>query len=356
MAKFCTYCGKPLPESGQCDCELSAAARAAAANPAPEEPVAEPAPETQTAAAESAAAEPADAAESAAAESATAEPAAAAGGPAPQAGQAQGVPISENEYVKKTKAAVSQSVPFAKDYWKDPIGATRRVLQENNMALAIVMIVVNALMAGLLVFTCLAKLAGSMKSLVRDLGGLFGESMRVSVSAPFFPSLFYGILMSLLAMALSLLILFVLLKIFKINAKFGYLLMTVGVNSIFCTACLLLALLCALFGWVTPMLICLVLSVVVWGILGVLLLTKLFGVPLSGLMVTLAAVFFTLVIGVNIWLGSKLSMAALGQVEVEDVKISEFLDEAEEQLDDMDLEDILENAMNSMMGSYMYGF
>ena len=37
-----------------------------------------------------------------------------------------------------------------------------------------------------------------------------------------------------------------LLKIFKINAKFSYLLMTVGVNSIFCTACLLLALLCAL--------------------------------------------------------------------------------------------------------------
>ena len=352
MAKFCIYCGKPLPESGQCDCELSAAARAAAANPAPEEPAVEPA--AETAAAEPAAAEPAAPAGDTG--STAAEPTEAAGGAAPQAGPAQGTPISENEYVKKTKAAVSQSVPFAKDYWKDPIGATRRVLQENNMALAIVMIVVNALMAGLLVFTCLAKLSGSMKSLVRDLGGLFGESMRVSVSAPFFPSLFYGILMSLLAMALSLLILFVLLKIFKINAKFSYLLMTVGVNSIFCTACLLLALLCALFGWVTPMLICLVLSVVVWGILGVLLLTKLFGVPLSGLMVTLAAVFFTLVIGVNLWLGSKLSMAALGQVKVEDVKISEFLDGAEDQLDDMDLEDILENAMNSMMGSYMYGF
>ena len=352
MAKFCIYCGKPLPESGQCDCELSAAARAAAANPAPEEPAVEPA--AETAAAEPAAAEPAAPAGDTG--STAAEPTEAAGDAAPQAGPAQGTPISENEYVKKTKAAVSQSVPFAKDYWKDPIGATRRVLQENNMALAIVMIVVNALMAGLLVFTCLAKLSGSMKSLVRDLGGLFGESMRVSVSAPFFPSLFYGILMSLLAMALSLLILFVLLKIFKINAKFSYLLMTVGVNSIFCTACLLLALLCALFGWVTPMLICLVLSVVVWGILGVLLLTKLFGVPLSGLMVTLAAVFFTLVIGVNLWLGSKLSMAALGQVKVEDVKISEFLDEAEDQLDDMDLEDILENAMNSMMGSYMYGF
>ena len=34
MAKFCTYCGKPLPESGVCDCE-EAAARAAAAREVP---------------------------------------------------------------------------------------------------------------------------------------------------------------------------------------------------------------------------------------------------------------------------------------------------------------------------------
>ena len=322
MAKFCTYCGKPLPEDGVCDCELSAAARAAAAQ--------------QAEAAAAPAEEPA--------------PSAPAGEGGAQAAPA--APAAENVYVKKTKAAVSQSVPFVKEYWKNPIQATRRVLQENNMALAIVMIVVNALITGLLVFACLAKLAGGIKAGFKAMGGLFGDSMRVSVAAPFFPSLFYGILMAVIALALSVLILFLLLKIFKVNLKFSYLVITVGGTSVFCSAILVLAILFSVFGWVVPVLFCLVLGAVVWGVLGILLLTKLFGVPISGLLVTLASVFFALVIAVNCWLGSKLSLQALGQVEIEDTKISEALEE----LEDMDPEEIIEQFTGSMMNSFFYGF
>ena len=336
MAKFCTYCGKPLPEDGVCGCEASEAAKAAAeaASAAEPEAVAASVEEPIAAAAEAApASEPEASPESA--PSAVQEDAAAG-----------------NEYVKKTKAAVSQSVPFVKDYWKTPMNATLHALQEKNMALSIVLMVVNALVTGLFLFACLGKVTSSAKSAFKEMASLFGGSARVSISTPFFSALFSGILIAVIAMALSALFLFALLKILKINASFGYVVIAVGVNSVLCTACLILALVCALFGWVAPTLICLMLGVVVWAVLGVLLLTRVFGAKVSGLMLTLTSVFFAVVLALNCWLGGKLAIGAAGQIKVEDVKLKEAFEEMEDQIDDMDFEDIMDQFMKSMM----YGF
>ena len=296
MAKFCTYCGKPLPESGVCDCEESKAA----AQQQPQQPQGQPQPQAQ--------------------------------------------PISENIYVKKTKAAVGQSVPFVKEYWKEPMNATLRVLRDKNMALAIVMMVVNAIVTGLLLFAGYAKIGGSIKDAIGS---------RIDISVPFFTDLFLGIVIAVVALALSVVVLFLLLKICKVDANITYVIMAVGVNSVPCTVCLVLALLLAIFGWATGVLLALLLSCVAWGALGFLLLTKVFGVKVTGLLVTLGSVFFTVVLALNLWLGSKLVLSAGGQIEIEGEKISDTIDDFGEQFEDMDFEDILGSMM---MGGSLYGW
>lgn len=338
MAKFCTYCGKPLPESGICGCEASEAAKAAKEAAASQTPAGVSDPVQ---------------AESAAQPSEPVSESAAPNAPSSSAqSAAEAAPAAENVYVQKTKAAVSQSVPFVKDYWKSPMNATLRVLKGKKLALSIVMMVVNALVTGLFLFTCLSKVTGSFKSMYKEMSGLFGGSARVSISTPFFASLLYGILIAVVALALSALALFVLLKIFKINASINYVVMAVGVNSVLCTACLVLSLLCALFGWFTPTLICLMLSFVVWVVLGVLLLIKVFGANVSSLMMTLSSALFAVVLALNCWAGSKLSIKAAGQIEVADVKLQESFEEIEDEMGDLDVGEILDGLMNSMM----YGF
>lgn len=338
MAKFCTYCGKPLPESGICGCEASEAAKAAKEAAASQTPAGVSDPVQ---------------AESAAQPSEPVSESAAPNAPSSSAQSAAGAaPAAENVYIQKTKAAVSQSVPFVKDYWKSPMNATLRVLKEKNLALSIVMMVVNALVTGLFLFTCLSKVTGSFKSMYKEMSGLFGGSARVSISTPFFASLLYGILIAVVALALSALALFVLLKIFKINASINNVVMAVGVNSVLCTACLVLSLLCALFGWFTPTLICLMLSFVVWVVLGVLLLIKVFGANVSGLMMTVSSALFAVVLALNCWVGVKLSIKAAGQIEVADVKLQESFEEIEDEMGDLDVGEILDGLMNSMM----YGF
>ena len=305
MAKFCTYCGKPLPESGVCDCEASQAA----GQQQPQEPQAQPQ-----------------------------EPQGQPQQPQGQSQQPQGQPVSENVYVKKTKTVVSQSVPFVKEYWKEPMNATVKVLREKNLALAVVMMVVNAIVTGLLLFTCYSKIGGALKDAVG----------RVDISVPFFSHLLLGIVMALVAMALSAVLLFLLLKACKVDANFVYVIVAVGVNTVPCTLCLVLALLLALFGWTTGVVLALVLGCVAWGALGFLLLTKVFGVKVTGLVLTLSCLFFTVVLGLNFWLGSKLALSAGGQIEVEGEKISDTLDD----LEDMDAEDLL----GSLMGGSLYGW
>ena len=154
MAKFCTYCGKPLPENGICGCEASEAAKAAREAEASQTPVGAPDPVQ----AESAAQPSEPVSESAASNDPSGNSAQSAAGAAPAA---------ENVYVQKTKAAVSQSVPFVKDYWKSPMNATVRVLKEKNLALSIVMVIVNSLVTGLFLFTCMSKVTGSFKSMYK---------------------------------------------------------------------------------------------------------------------------------------------------------------------------------------------
>ncbi len=289
MAKFCTYCGKPLPENGQCDCPESAAARAQQAQQAAPQPGAAP--------------------------------------------QAQAQPLSENEYVQKTKAAANALVPFLKAYWKDPMGSTVAAMREKNLGVPVLLMVINALLAGLVLFVSFARLLSPLSSLM-------------DLSVPFFPPFLLGIVMAAIGLALAAVLLFLLLKVLKINASFTYVVIAVGANSLPYTACLVLALLLALFAWATGIVIALVLAGVVSCVLAVALLTKVFGVQITGAAATLIAVFCAAALLLNCWLGSKLALSAAGSIEVSGDSISDLIDEME----DFDISDIL----GGMMGSSYY--
>ncbi len=293
MAKFCSYCGKPLPESGVCDCAESAAANAAV-SAAPAQPAAPAAP---------------------------AQPAA---------------PAAENAYVKKTREAVSQSVPFVKDYWKDPMTATRHVLQQKNMGLAAVMMILNALVTGLLLFCVYSKLGSALRGASKQ---MFGG--KVDVEVPFFSSMLMGILMAAVALALSAVVLFAILRMVRIDASFSYVIMAVGVNSILCTACLVLALLMALLGWTTGVLICVLLGMVAWVFLGTLLLVKVFGASISGAMQVITGLLFTAVLVLNVWIGGKFALNAAREIEIEGEELGDTIDTISDQMEDMSIEDFL---------------
>ena len=286
MAKFCTYCGKPLPESGQCDCEASKAAAAQQAAPQPQ-----------------------------------------------AAPQAQAQPLSENEYVKKTKAAANALVPFLKAYWADPMGATVAAMREKNLGVPVLLMVINVVLAGLVLFTSFARLLSPLGKLA-------------DISVPFFTHFLLGIVMGIVGLALAAVLLFLLLKLLKVNASFTYVIIAVGANSLLYSGCLVLALLLALFGWATGILIALVLAGVVCSVMAVVLLTKVFGVKVSGAAAALAAVFCAAMLLLNCWIGSKLVMSAVGSIEVEGESISDTLDE----ISDMDFSDLL----GGMMGSAYY--
>lgn len=336
MSKFCTRCGKPLPESGVCDCQ--------AAPQEPEQEVTQEVPqaEPQAVAQEVPEAAPQqDAPQAEPQEAPQPEPEAA---PQPefqpgaqQAPQGEApmfqaaAPAGENAFVKKVKETAGRTGTFLKNYWHDPMKATVAAMKAKDMALAVVMIVINVLLSGLVLFAGCSKFVGLiMKSTL----GLFGASADVGV--PFFTSMFMGILTAVVALALSMLVVFALVKLAHIHAGPEYIVVALGLNTVFCSAALVLALLFAIFGWFTGVALAMTLCAIIWCVLLVLLLTKVFGVPTTGLHVTVAAVALTVALGLTFWVGSKL----IGQVgeglTVDGYSVGQGIDDLDDLFGDME--------------------
>ncbi len=351
MARFCTYCGKPLPESGQCDCEASAAAHAAqetaappaspAETPKPAEPAAQAAPEAP------AAEEPAapEAPPTPEAPPANPEPDQTPPGAGPQpnyqaAPEAQSASLGDNAYVKKTKAAVGQTGPFVKEYLRDPAAATLRALREKNRSLAVVLMVANAVVTGLLLFVCYARVAGEFREILWDWSG------RVSVEVPFFSMFLLGIVLAAVVYFLAALGLFALMRLLKVRVRLSHAFLAMGVNSVFCTVCLVLALILAAIGWAGGVALALLLTAVVFLVTMVLLATKVFGASAAGRMLPVTALVLAVVLALSCWLGSRIALGAGESIRVDGYRIGDAM----EDLMDLDVEDIL----GSLMGVGYY--
>lgn len=316
MSKFCAQCGKPLPEDGVCDCQAAAPEETQAVNQ--EAPQAEP----QAAAQEAPQAQP----EAAPQEAPQAEPqpefqpGAQSAADAPMF-QAAAAPAGENAFVKTVKETAGRAVTFLKDYWRDPMKATVAAMKAKDMPLAVVMMVINILLSGFVLFAACSKFIGALMNATL---GFFGSSAEIGV--PFFTSMFMGMLTAVVALALSMLAVFALVKLARIHAGPEYIVVALGLNTVFCSAALVLALLFAIFGWFTGVALAMILCAIVWCVLLVLLLTKVFGVPMTGLHVTVAAVVLTVALGLTCWIGGKLTGQVADGLSVDGYSVGDMDD------------------------------
>ena len=96
-----------------------------------------------------------------------------------------------------------------------------------------------------------------------------------------------------------------------------------------------------------------VLGGIFWGALGVAIAIKVFDAKFTSVLTLLYTLFFGIVLFLNLWAGSKLVVGAVGKVKVEDVEISEAVEELEDQLEDVDAEDIF-RGIGQMISNFAY--
>ena len=141
MDRFCTYCGKLLPEDGVCGCQ-------------PEE---EETTSLDTTKENAQVAEPQAPGETAPQECCT------------QTDMAEDLPMfhaapaGENVYWKKLKEPLGRLTFFLRDYWRDPIKTTTGVLKARDSALAVTMMVLHVILAGFILFVASSKILQEKK-------------------------------------------------------------------------------------------------------------------------------------------------------------------------------------------------
>lgn len=295
MAKFCTNCGNPTDENGVCpNC--------------------------------------------AAAPTATAAPTA-----APTA-TATAAPAAENQYVAITKTAVKQTIPFAKSYWKTPMEATAEIVRGKNMALAAVLMVIYAIVNGLLIFTIYSTVISKVGSIY----AIFSGSSDMGLSAPIIPMLIAGIGIAIVALVLTVGVVFAILKLCKNNADWKAVVIAVGCNTVALTLCLALSIVCIFLGIYSIAAVLVVLNIVLWMLLTILIPNQVFGVSYNGAAILVGAVAIAVAIYLTAMMVGKMNIYAVSSIETPLGSIGEVSEAAIEELTDFSVTDIMSDMVMDM--------
>ena len=231
MAKFCKYCGSPLEEGQVCSCPQ---AQAAAQQSAPEQGAPQ--------------------------QSAPEQGAPQQGYVPPQQGNAppqQGyVPPQQQGYQQPYAQAAPAApspvglafknlLPFIKAYFRSPIQAAQAALGQRDMVLSLILLIIQAIVGGLVMFSFMAKLCGLADDVIQMvsgvgsmLGGYSGFDMP-SVSASFLFCLIFGLLSAAIAIVVFILLVFAVAKIMKSACTLKDVVIACGAHSIFVTVLLL---------------------------------------------------------------------------------------------------------------------
>ena len=309
---FCKYCGAQLAEGEVCTCEKSRLA--AAEETASGSGVSESA---QTASSESQQPFTADA-------NTTQQPSAAK--------------------IVATSAAKS-IVPYLKAFFTDPAGAVKDVVRTDNMLLAVTLLVIRALSAGLAFY-----------GLIRCVGEEAADSasgyLKIKITPSILHCLLYGCLIALLGVALFTVTAFLIAKIQKSSASFKACFEVTSANGVLVSILLLLSF---LFSFVSTKacMIFLLLAIGVWQIIGVLSVQILS--PRQNEAFWILYIVGILVINfASVKLMPNLVLNAVGETRVKiDGKtetLSEYssnaIDELREFFDDFSLSDLLEDSLD----------
>jgi hypothetical protein len=278
---------------------------------------------------------------------------------APQGGGQQ---APQSGYQQAPQAAAAPSpvgmafknlIPFCKSYLRSPTGAARAAIDQKDLILAIILLAIQAIAAGLAIFALLTKVCILVKSVLvqaMTLGGLwsgsssslFGGYSGPSISASFPLCLVFGILAAAIAIVVFAALIFAVAKIMKSACTFRDVITACGAHSPFVTVLLLLAFL-LFFASIRVGLVLFVLAMLTWVALGVPTAQAVTPGTEQGKfwMLYIAAVLVAVLIGG--WCGSKFFGMSVGATKISYAGESITVSRAIDSLGDIDFEDLMED-------------
>lgn len=143
------------------------------------------------------------------------------------------------------RAATQSSVSFLKDYMQNPAAAAKTLLDQHSLTVPLILLVIQAIVGGLVLFSFLSGLCSAVKDLVYSIMGLngfssFGSSMP-KIAPSFFMSLLFGILIAVVAILVFAALIFALCKLTGAAHSFQDVLIVCGAHSTFVTVLLLVS-------------------------------------------------------------------------------------------------------------------
>ena len=257
----------------------------------------------------------------------------------PQGGYQQGYqqpqrPAAPNPFV----IALQKILPYLQSYVKSPVNAARDLVAQKDLIFAGVLLGIQAIATGLLLFGILQSVCGSISGLMGFTGVLLGNS--VSVSANIFMCLIFGILAAAAAIAIYVLIVFAVSKIMGANCTIQDAATAAAAHTPFVTVLLLAGfILCLLVLWLG--LVVFMVAMLSWIVLTIPTVQVLAGNSDQGKfwICSIVGVLAALLIGG--WASTNLGAMAVGYITVKSGNESMTINEMGQQLGNLDLEDIL---------------
>lgn len=307
MARFCKYCGTQLEEDQVCSC-----------------------PQAQFEAAQT------QQQDSSVQQAAAPQPQAA---PQQQAAPAAPSPIG---------IAFKNLIPFCKAYLRSPVEATRAAISQKDVILPIILLLIQAIAAGLVIFSLLNKVCRSIQSLIFAAMGLSSFSSLFgggpTISASFIMCLIYGILASVIAAAIFVVVIFAAAKLMKSTCTIQDVLIACGANSLFVTVLLLLSFI-LFFLSIKIGIVLFVLAMLTWVIMGVLTTQAVAPGAEQGKFWILYIVAVLVALLVGGWISSKFFGLSINATKIsyggESITIGKALDD----IGDLDFDEILEDML-----------
>lgn len=143
------------------------------------------------------------------------------------------------------RSAAQGLLPFLKSYMNAPAAAVKNLLAQRNMVTPLILLGIQAIVTGLLIFSVLSKICSMVKDLIfagMGLSGLSGLTASVPRFGPsFIMSLIWGIVAAAVSIVIFVAIVFAVCKIMGGSCTFQDALIACGGHSLFVTALLLIS-------------------------------------------------------------------------------------------------------------------
>ena len=260
--------------------------------------------------------------------------------PGPQGGPQQGYqqPGPQGGYQQQPQqpqrpsaaaTAFSGLVPYLKSYLASPITAAKELAAKRDMATAIILLAIQAIVSGLVIFSVFSKICGMVKDLMAL--GMGSDMMGVRIGPSFIMSLIWGIVAAVVGIALFVVVAFGVAKLMKANCTIQDVLILCGAHSLFVTALLVISfILFFLSIWLGA--IAFSAAMIAWMVMGVVTVQTITPDKALGKFWMLLIAGMLVVQLVGSYVGSKCVGGAVNAVSIsyqgQSMSIGEMMDEA----------------------------